>query len=91
MGLSFEKNFEGSLIEAGGGGLSDLLHGIEIEFERRVFVAASPSSDDFSPLSGQFMQFLKLRRGEGTSRHDGSSLGVRTETAVKILRSSYER
>lgn len=85
VGWSFEKDFEGSRVKAGGGGLRDLFHGIEIEVESRAIIAAGPSGDDFSPLGSQFVEFLKLRRGKGTSRHDGSGLGVRTQTAVKIL------
>lgn len=83
--MLFEEDFERSLVESGRGGLSNLFHGVEIEFERCVLVAAGSSGDNFAPLGGEFTEFLKLGRGERLSRHAGSYLGVRTQTAVKIL------
>jgi hypothetical protein len=85
VGLPFEQHFEGPLVEARRGRLRDLFHGVEIEFERGGVVAARASGDDSSPLGGEFVELAELGRGEGFSRHDGSRLGVRTRTAVKML------
>jgi hypothetical protein len=77
VGLLFEEGLQSSLVEPGGGGLGDLLHGVEIDVEPRPLVAEGASGDDFAPLGGQIAEFLELLGGELASRHGVSCLGVR--------------
>jgi hypothetical protein len=76
--LSLQEGLQGALVEAGGGGLGDLLHGVEVDVEARAVVAEGAAGDDFAPLGRQITEFLELLGGKLASRHDGSCLGVRT-------------
>jgi hypothetical protein len=77
VGLLFEEGLQGALVEPGGGGLSDLLHGVEIDVESGAVVAEGAAGDDFAPLGRQITEFLELWGSELASRHDASHLGVR--------------
>lgn len=52
-GLAFEEEPEGALVEAGGGGLGDLLHEIQIDIEIRAVVAEGAAGDDLAPAGGE--------------------------------------
>jgi hypothetical protein len=77
VGLLFEEGLQGALVEPGGGGLRDLLHGVEIDVESGAGVAEGAAGDDFAPLGRQITEFLELLGGELASRHGASHLGVR--------------
>jgi hypothetical protein len=78
-GLLFQEGLQGAGQEAGGGGLSDLLEGVEVEFEG-CLVGASAPGNDFAPLGGELTQFLELVWGELAAWHVVSCLGERTTT-----------
>ena len=60
VGLLFEQGLQGALGEAGGGGLGDLLHGVEIDIESGAVVAEGAAGDDFAPLGGEVTEFLEF-------------------------------
>jgi hypothetical protein len=60
-GLLLQEDREGALRQAGGGCCGDLLHGRQIDPDARSSFSEGPTSDDFPPASGQFVdlpQFL---------------------------------
>jgi hypothetical protein len=60
-GLPLKEDREGALGQAGGGCCRDLLHGRQIDPDIRSRLSEGPTSDDFSPAGGQFVdlpQFL---------------------------------
>ena len=77
-GLSLEEDWQGALVEPGGGGLGDLLPGIQVEAEAGAVVAEGAAGDDVAPLGGQGAAFLEFLGGAVASRHGASCLGVRT-------------
>jgi hypothetical protein len=83
VGLLFEEGLQGALGETGSGGVSNLLHCIEIDVEPRPVVAEGASGDDFAPLGGQVTEFLEFFGGERTASHDASCVGVGTSTTEK--------
>jgi hypothetical protein len=90
LGLLFQEDLQGALVEAGGGGLGDLLHGVEVDVQPRAVVAEGAAGDDFAPLGGQITEFLEFLGGELASRHGASCLGVRTTTGRSSFRHSKE-
>jgi hypothetical protein len=74
--LLFEAGLQGPFGQAGGGGLGNLLQGVQIDVEPGAGVAEGPSGDDFAPLGGEVPQFLELLGGELASRHGVSCAGV---------------
>jgi hypothetical protein len=88
LGLLFEEGLEGSFRKSGGRGVSDLLHGAEIDIESGSFVAESASGDDFAPLSGEAVEFLEFVGGEGARGHDASCPGVESKTKEKRVPSN---
>lgn len=77
VGLSLEEVLEGALVEAGGGGLGDLLHEVQVGLEPGPVVAEGPPGDDLTPPSGEVTELLELFGGKGPTRHGLSCLGVR--------------
>jgi hypothetical protein len=85
VGLLFEEGLQGALVEPGGGGLSDLLQGVEIDVESGPVVAEGAASDDFAPLGRQITEFLELLGSKLASRHSSSCLGVRTTESMEFF------
>lgn len=89
LGLLFEAGLQGSFGQAGGRGLGDLFHGVEIDVEARAGVAKRTAGDDFSPLGGEGAQFLEFLRSELASRHDASCVGVTGQRVIGLLLPDY--
>lgn len=86
VGLALQEGLQGALVEAGGGGLGDLLHGVEVDVESGAVVTEGAAGDDFAPLGRQITEFLELLRGKLAACHEGSCLGVRaTEPSAFFL------
>jgi hypothetical protein len=83
VGLLFQERLQSAFGEAGGGGVGDLLHGIEIDIEPRPLVAEGAAGDNFTPLSGEAVEFLEFLGGEGAACHDASCVGVEISTKEK--------
>ena len=60
VGLLFEEDLQGPLVESGGSGLGDLLHGVQIDVQPRAVVAEGAAGDDFAPLGGKVTQILEV-------------------------------
>ena len=84
LGLLFEERLQGAFGEAGGSGVGELLHGIEIDVESGSVVAESASGNDFAPLGSETLKLLKLFGSEGAACHDASCVGVETKTKEKV-------
>jgi hypothetical protein len=80
LGLLFEESLQGAFGEAGGGGLGDLLHGIEIDVEPGPAVAEGPAGNDFAPLGGEVAELLKVLGGKAAACHAASRVGVEART-----------
>jgi len=89
LGLLFEASLQGPLRQAGGRGLGDLLHGVEVDVEPGAGVAEGASGDDFAPLGGEGAEFLEFLRRELASRHSASCAGVTGRTGIGLLLSGY--
>ena len=76
LGLLFEHGLQGALSEAFSGGLSDLLHGVQIDVESGAIVAEGAAGNDFAPLRGEVAELLKFLGGKASACHDASCLGV---------------
>jgi hypothetical protein len=79
LGLLLQQGGQGALGEAGGGRLSDLFHGAEIDVQSRPLLAAGASGDDLAPLGGQ-VERPKLK---GKPKDEVKGLGSLT---VGVLR-----
>jgi len=55
-----QEGLQGALVEAGGGSLGDLLHGVEVDVQSGAVVAEGATGDDFAPLGCQITEFLEL-------------------------------
>jgi hypothetical protein len=60
-GLLLQEDRKGTLGQAGGGRGGDRLHGRQIDPEVRSHLSEGPTSDDFSPASGQFVDHPQFR------------------------------
>src|SRR5437773_1600408 len=58
LGLLLQEGLQGSFGEPGGGRISDLLHGTEIDVESGSVVAEGVSGDNLAPLGGELAEFL---------------------------------
>src|SRR5262249_4486998 len=56
--LLFEQGLQGAFGEAGGGGLRDLLHGVEIDIESGAVRAEGAAGDHFAPRAGGLLRLL---------------------------------
>jgi hypothetical protein len=84
--LLFEAGLQGSFGEAFGGGLSDLLHGVQIDVEPGALVAKDAAGDDFAPLGGEGADFVQSLRRKLVLWHGASSCArVRGERPVAFL------
>jgi hypothetical protein len=90
LGLLLEAGLQGARGQAGGRGLGDLLHGVEVDVEPGASVAEGAAGDDFAPLRGEGVDFLEFLRRDGPSRHGASCAGVTGERALGLLLSGYE-
>jgi hypothetical protein len=59
LGLLFQEGGQGALGEAGGGGVGELLHGLEIGVPSRAVVAVGASGNDFAPAGSEVTDFLE--------------------------------
>jgi hypothetical protein len=73
-GLLLQEETEEAFGEAGGGGVGQLLHGVEIDVEAGALFAEGASGDDFAPAGGEGADLLKEFRGKFTARHGESCL-----------------
>jgi hypothetical protein len=55
LGLLLQQDRDGALGQASSGGCGDLLHGCQIHTHVRSCFSEGPTSDDFSPVGGQFV------------------------------------
>jgi hypothetical protein len=83
-GLLFQKGLQGALGESGGGGVGELLHGVEIDVESGTVVAEGASGNDFAPLGSEALELLELFGSEGATCHDASCVRVATSTKAKV-------
>jgi len=67
--LLLQQDGEGAFGEAGGGGTSDLFHGLEIDAGARPGVPKGMAGDDFAPLGGEVSDGLEVLGGGRTLRH----------------------
>lgn len=80
-GLAVEEGLEGAFGEAGGGGVGDLLHHVEVDVESGSVIAERAAGDDFPPLGGELAEFEEFRRSERTPGHEVSCLAVAAKPA----------
>ena len=59
LGLLFQEGGQGALGEAGGGGVGELLHGLEIGVPSPAVVAGGASGNDFAPAGSAVTDFLE--------------------------------
>ena len=78
LGLTFEEVGECSFGESCGGDIGELFHGVEIGVESRSVVAESSSANNFSPVGGEFADFLEKFRRKLTCRHNRYHLVLAT-------------
>lgn len=90
LGLTFEEVGEGSFGESSGGDIGELFHGVEIGVESWSIVAEGSSSDNFSPVGGEFADFLEKFRGKLTCRHNRYHLVLATRKRMKFHSSLYD-
>jgi hypothetical protein len=81
LGLLFEQGGECAFGQSSGGGVGELLHGVEIGVESRAVVAEGASGDNFAPGSGEVVDFLEKFGGKRLTGHGESYLGVTVEAA----------
>src|SRR5262249_11311583 len=60
LGLLFQESLQGALGESGGGRVSDLLHGPEIDIETRSLIAEGTAGDDLTPPGSEVVEFLEF-------------------------------
>ena len=67
LGLLFQEGGQGALGEAGGGGVGELLQGLEIGVPSRAVSAVGAAGNDFAPASSKVTDFLEEFRGKFTA------------------------
>jgi hypothetical protein len=77
--LLVEERLQSAFGHAGGRGLSDLLHRVEIDIESRTLVAEGAAGDDLAPLRRELPQFIELLGRERSPCHDASHQRVTAE------------
>jgi hypothetical protein len=84
LGLLFQERLQGAFGETGGGGLGDLLHGIEIDVESGSLVAEGTAGNNSAPLRGEVAELLKFLGGKGAACHAASCVGVEASAKLKV-------
>jgi hypothetical protein len=63
-GLLVQEGLQAAGVEPGGGGLGDLLHGVEVDIESGTLGAEGAAGDDVAPRSGEVTDILEVFGGE---------------------------
>jgi hypothetical protein len=71
-GLLVKQGLQGAFGQAGGGRLSDLLHGVEVDVEPRAGVAEGAVGDDLAPPRRELPEFVQFLRCKRSACHDAS-------------------
>jgi hypothetical protein len=90
LGLLLEEDLQGTVAEAIGGGVCDLLHGSQIEGEVRSIVSEGTSCDDFSPAGDQFVDLPEFFGCDVALRHLQSLPVLASSTEGSFLLSLYQ-
>jgi hypothetical protein len=85
VGLLFKQGLQGALGEPSGGGVGDLLHGIEIDIESGPIVVKGASGNDFAPPSGEAAEFMQFLRCKGTACHNASCVEVKSRKRERVV------
>jgi hypothetical protein len=83
LGVLFQEGGEGALGQAGGGGVGELLQGLEVGVQAGAGVAEGAAGDDFAPAGGEVTDFLEELRGKFTTRHGQYRLALATKGGRK--------
>jgi hypothetical protein len=84
VGLLFQEGLQGAFGEPGGGGVSELLHGVEIDVASGAVVAEGASGNDVAPLCREVLELLQLFGCEGAMCPDASCVAVKTRSKAKV-------
>jgi hypothetical protein len=79
-GLLFEQGLQGAFGEAGGRGLRDLLHGVEIDIKAGAVRAKGATRDNSAPRACKLLDFVELLGRHSMACHSASGLRVNAKS-----------
>ena len=90
LGLLFQEDGQGAFGQAGGGGVGELLHGVEVGVEAGTVLAEGAAGDNFAPASGEVADFLEEFWGKFTACHGRYCLVLAAKGGKEFLSPLYE-
>jgi hypothetical protein len=90
LGLLFQEGGQGAFGQSGGGGVGELLPGLEIGVWSRALVTEGASGNDLAPAGGEVTDFLEEFGRKFTARHGPYYLVLAAMVEERFLSPLYD-